>query len=747
MPSNTASSAEPGITVSAPDKSNIRWFVCALLFAATTINYMDRSVFSLIEPLLHNLPFMGWNFASDPHHQPLFDNNYGNVIICFQIAYGVGFLFAGRIIDKLGTKTGYALAIAIWALSSMSHSLVPPSPASASPASFLGLGESGNFPAAIKATTEWFPTEERAIATGIFNSGSSASFFLAPLLIAFVTAHYGWRAAFLATGSMGLMLARRLAALPLQPPPPRLHPDPDQPRRRLRLSGSYGGNHPLLRPAPPARASTRSPSAKASPTPSGGFTSSISRSSSTATTASTSHHAYWYIVTVYVVSTVGSIFGGWLSGFLMSRGYWSTPAARSPCCSAPSASFRSSSCRTWVVLFPTNAWPATLLIALATAAHQGWSANLFSTPTDMFPSTAVSTIVGIGGAVGALGGAAFTWIVKHNFSLHPCSSSPSQASLTSSPSPSSNFSSPAWERRTPQPGPCNTGAYDRDTLPHRWYEASARREALRQNERGPQDQSDEATGHSQLTMQVVDHVRSLISQASSHPAIACRPSANSPANSRSAAPASAPASASSPPWACSRAATAPEPSSPAARPRSTPAPSPYSARSTASFPGRCSRRAWSSKPTVASLAAERATDEHIAELAEEVAEMYASLADPHEYLIHDVRFHRTIARAAGNPILAALMETITANLYDDRSLTVAELAATSRNPPRCTARSIAPSAPTTPSRPGWPWSSTSTSPAWPRPPKPTPRKPSPTPPPTPPRSADPSQSGCPISRL
>src|ERR1700729_962695 len=123
MSSNTASIVPPGITTAAPDKSNIRWFVCALLFAATTINYMDRSVFSFIEPLLH-LPFMGWIPGLDAAHQPAYDINFGRVLICFQIAYGVGFLFPGRIIDNLGTKTGYALAILVWGCASISHSLV-----------------------------------------------------------------------------------------------------------------------------------------------------------------------------------------------------------------------------------------------------------------------------------------------------------------------------------------------------------------------------------------------------------------------------------------------------------------------------------------------------------------------------------------------------------------------------------------------------------------------------------------------
>src|SRR5215469_1819037 len=180
MPSNTASLSDQGFTTTAPDKSNIRWFVCFLLFLATTINYMDRSVLSLIEPLLH-LPFMGWIPGLDAAHQPQYDLNYAHILICFQIAYGIGFLFAGRVIDKLGTKAGYALAILVWACASISHSIVGSVAGFCVARIFLGLGESGNFPAAIKAVTEWFPSDERALANGLFNSGTNASFFIAPI--------------------------------------------------------------------------------------------------------------------------------------------------------------------------------------------------------------------------------------------------------------------------------------------------------------------------------------------------------------------------------------------------------------------------------------------------------------------------------------------------------------------------------------------------------------------------------------
>jgi ACS family hexuronate transporter-like MFS transporter len=418
MSSNTARAAEEGMTFSAPQSSNIRWFVCGLLFAATTINYMDRSVFALIVPLLHNLPFMGWDPARDVTHQDVFNNNYGNIIICFQIAYGAGFLFAGRLIDKLGTKIGYAVAIAVWALSSLSHAFVTSVLGFCVARAMLGLGESGNFPAAIKATTEWFPSEERSLATGLFNSGSSVSFFIAPVLVAFVTGKWGWRSAFLTTGSMGLCWLVVWLFFPYN----RLRRGSTQTQANLAADfathGSRGATIPysvLLR----RRGLYAFAIGKGLTDPIWWFYLFYLPKFLNETYGLDLAHSKWEIVTVYMVSTVGSVFGGGLSGWRMKHGH-TVNAGRK---------FALLVCALLVVpivfvphmgsLFPDNAWPATLLIALAAAAHQGWSANLFATPTDMFPSTAVSTIVGIGGAVGALGGAVFTWIVKHSFSLHP----------------------------------------------------------------------------------------------------------------------------------------------------------------------------------------------------------------------------------------------------------------------------------------------------------------------------------------
>lgn len=403
-----------------PPRSNLRWFVCLLLFLATTINYMDRLVLALVEPLLHNLPFMGWNPALNATHQVVFNNHYGNIIICFQIAYGIGLLSAGRIIDRVGTRIGYALAITAWAISSMGHAFVTSVLGFGVARFMLGLGESGNFPAAIKAVTEWFPPQESALATGLFNSGSNASAFIAPALVAFVTLRYGWQAAFITTGSLGLiwlvvwllfpynkLLQRKVSGAPSVP------------------SSSQKASSPAPQSAPAYSTLFRHHGlyafsiAKGLTDPIWWFYLFYLPKFLNENYGLDLKHAYWQIVCVYAVSSVGSIFGGALSGWRMKRGS-SVNSGRK------FALLLCALCVTPIVfvpalghLFPSNAWPAVALIALAAAAHQGWSANIFSTPGDIFPSTAVSTVVGIGGATGALGGAAFTWLVKHFFSLHP----------------------------------------------------------------------------------------------------------------------------------------------------------------------------------------------------------------------------------------------------------------------------------------------------------------------------------------
>jgi ACS family hexuronate transporter-like MFS transporter len=410
-------SSNQGFTSTAPDTAHhVRWFVCGLLFLATTINYMDRSVFSLIEPLLHGIPFMGWNFASDPHHQPVFDNNFGNVIICFQIAYGIGFLIAGRVIDRVGTRIGYALAIGIWALASFSNGFVGSVLGFCIARVILGLGESGNFPAAIKATTEWFPSEERALATGLFNSGSNVSSFIAPALVAFVTAKYGWRAAFFTTSSMGLVWLVVWLLFPYN----RLRRGHSQ--TQANLAADFAGYAGVTLPYSALvrrRGFYAFAIGKGLTDPIWWFYLFYLPQFLNRNYGLDLKHAYWEIVCVYGVSSVGSIGGGALSGWLMRRGYSVNSGRKLALLVCALAVTPIVFVPRLGTLFPHSPWPAVLLIAVAAAAHQGWSANLFSTPTDMFPSTAVSTVVGIGGAAGAAGGALFTWIVKQQLSQHP----------------------------------------------------------------------------------------------------------------------------------------------------------------------------------------------------------------------------------------------------------------------------------------------------------------------------------------
>jgi ACS family hexuronate transporter-like MFS transporter len=400
------------LTAVAPQSLNVRWFVCGLLFLATTINYMDRSVLSLIEPLLHATPFMGWDASKDAAHQSVFNNHYGNIVICFQIAYGLGLLTAGRIIDKLGTKLGYALAILIWGLSSMGHSIVTSVAGFCIARALLGLGESGNFPAAIKATTEWFPTEERALATGLFNSGSNASAFIAPALVAAVTARYGWHAAFLTTGSMGMLWLVVWLLFPYN----RLRRGATITQQNLAAVTSGG---PLFSVLFRNRGLYAFSIAKGMTDPIWWFYLFYLPKYLNENYGLDLAHAYWEIVVVYAVASVGSILGGGLSGWRMKRGHSVNNGRKFALLICAVCVLPIIFVPTMHTVFPHTAWPAVALFALAAAAHQGWSANLFSTPTDMFPSTAVSTVVGIGGAVGAAGGALFTALVKTYFSLHP----------------------------------------------------------------------------------------------------------------------------------------------------------------------------------------------------------------------------------------------------------------------------------------------------------------------------------------
>ena len=379
-----------------PAKSHMRWTVCALLFAATSINYMDRQVLGILAPTLQHS--IGWTEAQ-----------YGYIVSAFQFAYAVGLIVAGQMVDRFGTRIGYAVVMAVWSISAMCHSLARSALQFGIARFFLGLGESGNFPAAIKATAEWFPQSERSLATGIFNSGTNVGAILAPAIVPWVTIHYGWRPSFLLTGAFSavwiiwwLMHYRRPAD---QPKVSRaelelIHRDPPQPVAKIpwkkiivyRQTWAFSLGKFLTDPIwwfylywLPKFFDAR-------------FHLGLS-------------HLGLPLIIVYNASAVGSIGGGWLPALINRTGT-----------SMVKARLRTMlvfACIVTPIFFAsrTNSeWVAVGLLSLAAAAHQGWSANLFTTVSDMFPKSAVGAVVGIGGMAGSVGGVLFSlsagWILQ-----------------------------------------------------------------------------------------------------------------------------------------------------------------------------------------------------------------------------------------------------------------------------------------------------------------------------------------------
>lgn len=371
-----------------------RWIICALLFFATTINYVDRSVFGVLEPELHKI--IGWSATQ-----------FGIVNASFNLAYAIGFLFAGWMIDKLGTRLGYAISLTVWSLAAAAHALAGSVSGFIAARFLLGLGEAGNFPAAIKTVAEWFPKKERALATGIFNAGSNVGAILAPATVPYIFEHYGWQTAFIATGLIGLLWVFFWWPIYRRPQEhPRLSPG----------ELAYIESDP---PDPPIKMRWREllPFRQTWAFAIGKFM----------TDAVWWFYLFWFakfmseqfgvqikqigapMITVYLLADIGSIAGGWQSSWLLGRG-WTTNAARKTAmltcaiCVVPVA-FAPLAQSTQILGWTIEAkWVAVLLIGLATAAHQGFSANLFTLTSDMFPRGVVGSVVGIGGFAGAMGG-------------------------------------------------------------------------------------------------------------------------------------------------------------------------------------------------------------------------------------------------------------------------------------------------------------------------------------------------------
>lgn len=406
----------PVVAAPAARVGSYRWVICGLLFAATTINYIDRQVVALLAPTLRGE--FGWT-----------DLDYSYIIFNFTLAYAIGLLVVGRVIDGLGTKRGYAIAIVAWSLAAIAHAFAhrytgPHIPSlglnektgftlvtlAGSVAGFslarfaLGLGEAGNFPASIKAVAEWFPRKERALATGVFNSGTNIGALIAPLAVPWITVTWGWEWAFIITGGLGFFW---LVAWLVVYRSPREHP---------RLSAAelaYIESDPIESAQPVAWArllSHRQTWAFAV----GKFL----------TDPVWWLYLYWVpdflhrvhhidlqgsampIFVIYQIATIGSVAGGWLPARLLGRG-WTLNASRKTAMLVPAI------CVLPIMLASSvsNMWLAVVLIGIAASAHQAWSANLFTFSSDMFPKRAVGSVVGIGGMAGSIGGMLIALVV------------------------------------------------------------------------------------------------------------------------------------------------------------------------------------------------------------------------------------------------------------------------------------------------------------------------------------------------
>ncbi|RFS24676.1 MFS transporter [Chitinophaga silvatica] len=371
-----------------------RWRVCALLFVATTINYIDRQVLGLLKTDLS--AEFNWT-----------ETDYSNLVMAFSAAYSVGLLCFGALIDKIGSKLGYAVSIAVWSLSAMAHGIVRSTLGFGVVRSILGVSEAGNFPAAIKATAEWFPKKERALATGIFNSGSNIAAVVGPVLVYWLARNHGWRSAFVWTGAIGfiwLVLWWIYYEVPSKQKKlskeeyDHIHSDQEEEgtgerikwAKLLGVRQTYAFVFGKLLTDPvwwfflfwlP------------------GYLESIFHMDLKANLGLP-------IIIIYSVTSLGSIGGGWLSSHLIKTG-WPVFKARKTSmlifaiCVVP----------IMLIQYTNNLWIAIALISLATAAHQAWSATIFTTASDMFPKRAVSSVVGIGGMAGSIGGTLFPMVI------------------------------------------------------------------------------------------------------------------------------------------------------------------------------------------------------------------------------------------------------------------------------------------------------------------------------------------------
>jgi len=386
---------------------NYRWVICSLIFFATTVNYLDRAVISLLKSDLTK------DFKWD-------DGDYANVEIAFKVAYSFGLLFAGRLIDRLGTKMGYFFSTFLWSVSAVCHAFASSTLGFGMVRSALGLSEAGNFPAAIKTVAEWFPKKERALATGIFNSGANIGAIIAPLTVPFIAVTWGWRWAFVITGSVGFIwLVLWLIFYEI-------------PARQKRLSKdelAYINSDDAHDQADKLGADEKI---------SWGKLLTYKQTWAFSIGKFLTDPIWWFylfwlpdflesqyglkgtaiaipVALVYTISTFGSVFGGYLPKYLIDHN-WTVFKARKT--SMLIYAFAVVPIIFAQLLGSINMWLAVIIIGLAASAHQAWSANIFTTASDMFPKKVVGSITGIGGMFGSIGSVLLSLLVQKKMFVH-----------------------------------------------------------------------------------------------------------------------------------------------------------------------------------------------------------------------------------------------------------------------------------------------------------------------------------------
>ncbi|HMD42850.1 MAG TPA: MFS transporter [Candidatus Acidoferrum sp.] len=373
--------------------ANFRWVICAVLFFGLTKNYMDRQVLAVLKNNLQHE--FGWS-----------EIDYGNLVFAFQTAYAAGMLVVGRLIDRLGTRTGYAVTITFWSLASMAHGFASSISGFLAARFALGFSESGVFPASLKAVAEWFPKKERALATGIINAGTNVGAALTPLIVPWIYVRWGWQGCFFAVGSLGFV---GLAFWLWLYEPPEQHPRCSAKELAyIRSDLNMDVGKPRLSEIVWNRQTWGFVSAKFLIDPIWWF------------------YLFWIpdflerrhglslgqiglpILVIYVMADVGSITGGWISSFFLQHGRTVNMARKTALLVCALSVIP--------IVFASrvdSTWAAVLLIGLASAGHQGFSTNLMTLPSDMFPTTSVASVAGIGGAAGAIGGMLIAQIVGH----------------------------------------------------------------------------------------------------------------------------------------------------------------------------------------------------------------------------------------------------------------------------------------------------------------------------------------------